>query len=146
MRRIHALVVTSALIVPTAALAAPVEAADATTTATIKNCTKSRHGLAVRIKMRDNGRFTRIRISHPRGTDDFREPLVHHVSGLLQWSGTPPPGPDGTAISGAALEPRARMKPSFRSISVSNGYSAVSVAAKFVLDNGKAIRLSCTLR
>lgn len=145
MRRMLALAAGSALILPPMALVAAGDASAATTTASVRTCAKTQHGLTVRIRMHDNGRFTRIRVSHPRGRGDFHEPRLHHVVGAVSWVSSPPPGPDGGQISGAARDRQHRLAPSFRSISVADGYSHVDVSAIFKLDNGKAIRLSCSL-
>lgn len=146
MRTPIALIASTALLLPGAVIGAtPAQAASEVTTATIKNCQKTRHGVTVRIKMRDNGRFTRIRVSHPKGTGNFKEPRLVLVTGGTSWYSTPPPGPDGGQIAGGARDRDHRLKPSFRSISVADGYSTVGVGAKFKLDSGKSIRLSCGL-
>lgn len=145
MRRTLALLASTALLLPAAVLAAPAEAATATTSDTVKNCSKTRHGVTVRIKMRDNGDFTRIRVSHPRGKGNFAEPRLKWVAGGVSRSSTPPPDEQGRSISGISLDREHRLKPSFRSISVADGYSTTGVSARFRLDNGKTIRLSCSL-
>jgi hypothetical protein len=147
MRRILTLAACSMLTLPSVLLAAPAQATETATTADAAHtCAKTQHGLTVRIKMRDTGKFTRIRVSHPRGRGVFREPRLHHVTGGVSWFSTPPPDEKGRQISGSAIDKRHRLKPVFRSISVSDGYSRVAVSAIFTLDNGKVIRLSCSLR
>jgi hypothetical protein len=145
MRRMFVLAAGSALILPPAVLVGSPGASAAATTASDRTCAKTQHGLTVRIGMHDNGRFTRIRVSHPRGHGNFYEPRLHHVTGAVSWGSTPPPGPDGGQISGAARDRRHHLPPSFRSISVADGYSTVGVSAVFRLDNGGKIRLSCSL-
>lgn len=158
MRRPLALFVGSALLVPTALSAAPAEAQTPARTAartaaqttatqdTIQNCAKTRHGVTVRIKMRDNGEFTRVRVSHPRGNGNFYAPKVRRVEGAVAWTGdTPPPSSDGGQLGGGAwIERTHALSPSFRAPSATGG--TVSLSARFVLRSGKSIPLSCTLR
>ena len=126
-------------------LAAPADATSASSAAAIRNCAKTQHGVTVRIKMRDNGRFTRIRISHPHGRGVFHEPRLHHVDGSVAVGFISPPDEDGNQIGSATRDRPHHLSPSFRSASVSDGYTSVSISARFKLDNGKAIRLSCSI-
>jgi hypothetical protein len=146
MRRSLALFAGSALLVPTALLAAPAEAATAATQDTIQNCSKTRHGVTVRIKMRDNGDFTRVRVSHPRGSGNFYAPKVRRVEGAIAWTGdTPPPSSDGGQLGGgASIERVHTLSPSFRAPTATG--ATVSLSARFILRSGKSIPLSCTLR
>lgn len=153
MRRSLALFAGSALLVPTTLLTAPAGATAATPAATsataqdtIQNCSKKRHGVTVRIKMRDNGDFSRIRISHPRGSGNFHAPKVRRVQGAIAWTGdTPPPSSDGGQVGGgASIERTHTLSPSFRAPSATG--ATVSLVARFILRSGKSIPLTCTLR
>ena len=139
-----ALVAVSALILPTATLLAPAQAAGVAG-GTITNCQKSKFGVTVRVKMRDNGEFTRVRVSHRHGTGNFYEPRVRSTS--ARW------GQIGTAVSlprrGSATTreiastfdpgPGPYTSPTFR---VPSG-GGLSVDVKFHLTDGRRIALVC---
>jgi hypothetical protein len=135
-----ALLASSALVFPAVALAAPAQAGDVGTTDTIKNCSKTRYGVTVRIKLRDNGDFTRVRVSHPRGEGNFYAPRVVRVAGGAFGAGEATENLGG----GVWRDKRRSLPPSFRTESTSV-YSTVGVGAAFTLRNGKSIRLTCTL-
>lgn len=129
MRRTLVVLASSALMFPAAVLASPAEAASEATT-TIKNCSKTKYGVTVRIKLRDNGRFTRVRVSHPRGEGNFREPKVGRVD----------------VSSSGGDEWRDRMisvGPSFRLPSASGPGALAHVSGDFRLTNGHKITLGC---
>ena len=86
-----ALLASAALLLPAAVIAMPAEAATSAPTATIKNCSKTKHGVTVRIKLRDNGRFTRVRVSHPDGDGNFRAPRVRSVDAVRSVRGRSSP-------------------------------------------------------
>jgi hypothetical protein len=65
MRTPLALLVSAALLFPVAVLTAPAEAG--TSDVTITNCAKTRHGVTVRIKIRDEGSRGRVRNFPPAG-------------------------------------------------------------------------------
>ncbi|MBA3745216.1 hypothetical protein [Sporichthya sp.] len=141
-----ALLASAGLLLPAAVLATPVAAAPSATSATIKNCVKTKHGVTVRIKLRDNGRFTRVRVSHPDGKGNFYAPKVQRVEGARGFTGdAPPPNPDGSQIGGGASRDRLHaVKPSFRAPSATGG--TVSVSATFHLRSGKSVTVGCGLR
>lgn len=141
-----ALVAGAALLLPAAVVATPAEAsASAAASPTIKNCAKTKHGVTVRIKLRDNGRFTRVRVSHPDGKGNFYAPRVVRVDASRGFVGdAPPPNPDGSQLGGGAFRTRSQsVGPSFRAPSATGG--SMDVAATFKLRNGKSIRLGCGL-
>lgn len=138
-----ALIAGAALLLPAAVIPAP---AEATTTAdTIKNCSTSGHGVTVRIKLRDNGQFTRGRVSHPRGDGNFYAPQIRQVRGATFGGGdTPPPHENGQQIGGGVWRDREHaLGPTFRTESAAGGF--VGVSAVFKLRSGHSIRLDCTL-
>lgn len=123
MKTSVALLASSALLLPTAVLASPAEAASEATTVMIKNCSKTRHGVTVRIKLRKEATFTRMRVSHPRGKGNFYEPRVRRVEG--PGSGQP-------------------IGPSFRIPATPGDNETVIVFARFELRSGESIRLVCS--
>lgn len=131
MRRTAALLTSTALILPTAAVVAPAEAASQATGDRIVNCSKSKHGTTVRVKMRDNGEFVRIRISHPHGDGNFDNNRIRRVL--------------GSTYSVNQNSERIRftkhrtLPPSFRAVS----RDIVEFSARFELKNGKVIIFGC---
>jgi hypothetical protein len=113
--------------------------ADSSTAAVIKNCSKTRHGVTVRIKLRDDGRHTRIRFSHPDGTGNFYAPKVTRVLASINfWQGD----------QAAHLAPYRTVGPSVRvhtaqSNSGDDFLNTVAVHAIFKLRSGKHISLGC---
>ena len=79
MRTSIALLASTALVVPAAVLAAPAGAGDVRSEAAIVNCSKTAHGVTVRIKLRVEDEFMRVRVSHPRGTGNFLNRRVERV-------------------------------------------------------------------
>ena len=127
MRTPIALLASTALLVPAAGLAAPAGAGVVQSAAAITNCSKTRHGVTVRIKLRVEDRVMRVRVSHPRGTGNFQEPRVARVRLVAS-----------------------RMSPTFRSRGTQFGDSPVyrlrhanAVDVKFTLRDGGSIGLSC---
>lgn len=110
-----------------------------------KTCWKTQYGVTVKIKMRDNTEFTRVRISHPRGTGSFLNPNVSVVRGSVEFYSITPAGPDGTQVGGGSINKSHRFGPSFRISTVQDGYSYTAVHARFKLVNGKVIGLSCDM-
>ena len=100
---------------------------------TIRECAKTRYGVTVRVKLRDNGEFTRVRVSHPRGELRFHEPRVRRVE--LRTSG----GDEWRTVE-------LSVGPSSRQASASPPDRLHSVSATFKLRNGKAIVLGCSPR
>lgn len=138
-----ALVAAAALLGPAAVALAPAHAA--TSAERVENCSKSGHGVTVRIKLRDNGQFTRVRVSHPRGDGNFYAPRVRQVRGATFGGGdAPPPDENGGQIGGGVWRERERsLGPTFRTESSVGGF--VGVSAMFKLRSGHSIRLTCTL-
>lgn len=151
MPKLTVLLAGVALVVPTAVLTAPTEAAteaatEATTEATsakVTNCSKTRHGVTVRIKIRDEGRFARVQVSHPRGKGNFREPRLRWVKVAVSHVGAPSFDEDGTGLGGGASMTRARDRgPSFRTTMA----HTTSIHGTFKLRTGPAIHLECQAR
>ena len=114
-------------------------------TLTITNCSKTRHGVSARIRIRDEGSRGLVRVSHPRGDGRFREPRVRSVFATMGWFGeTPPPGPDGSQLGGGVSRTPYGDKPSFRTSTRSLGTTYASV--KFKLRNGKSFNMTCEMR
>ena len=127
MRTPIALLASTALIVPAAVLAAPAGAGDVGSDAAISNCSKTRHGVTVRIKLRVEDRFMRVRVSHPRGTGNFKQPRVELVR-LIAFGLSPTSRTRGTPYGDS---PAYRLR------------NANAVDVKFTLRNGRSIGLSC---
>lgn len=138
-----ALLASSALLVPGTVIAS---SAEATSGPSITNCYKTRHGVQVRIKVRDMGRTMRVRVSHPDGEGNFREPQVRWARTRVVYAGeAPPPDDSGGQIGGGvALSPQ-HFEPSFREDG-SGPWDHITVSATFKLKNGKSISLDCDLR
>ena len=102
-----------------------------------KECWRTRHDTTVRIKLRDDGDFVRIRVSHPDGDGRFDNNRVRSVRAeMLEY------GRSGAGSIGRFLKDPA--PPSFR---VSAGRErVVEVNAKFRLRNGNPIYLTCIMR
>jgi hypothetical protein len=81
MPKLTALIASAALVLPAAAVVAPAEAATEGTRDFVKNCSKDHRGTVLRIKLRaDRSKdLLRVRVSHPDGTGNFREPRVRRV-------------------------------------------------------------------
>lgn len=141
MKKSLALLAGSALLFPGAVLASPAEAASGPA---ITSCSRTKHGVTVRIKLRDEGTFTRVRVSHPQGIGNFKEPAV-------KWTRQ-----DAGQIGGG--ESRDREMPSIRTSAVSadddgrqNSPSfripydgrGTAVYVLFKLRNGKRIDFAC---
>lgn len=129
-----ALLASSALILPTAVLAAPAEATHVGYTVT--NCYKTQHGVDVRIRIRDEGDTGRVRLSHPLGRGGFLEPRVARIVSGVKHTG---PGVGG----GASVDAYGN-RPSYRTNTGLPGKT--EVIATFFLRNGKKINMSCTMR
>lgn len=128
-----ALLASSALLMPAAlVLASPAEAASLS----ITNCAKTQHGVEVRIKIRDEGDTGRVRVSHPRGKGNFREPRVARTVTGVRYTG------DG--VGGGVAQLAYGNDPSFRTDTKFDG--KVQVITAFKLRNGKTINLTCTMR
>lgn len=121
------LLASTALVLPAAVLAAPVEAASEATTAKIANCSKTKHGVTTRIKLRVEGRYMRVRVSHPRGTGNFKNRQVKRVVLIA------------SQVSPISISRGKRFgdKPVYRL----RNFNAVSV--KFTLRNGHSTGVSC---
>ena len=131
-----ALLLTSALVIPAAPAGAfGVPDLPGGDQVQIERCSKTRYGVTVRIKMRDNGEFTRVRVSHPDGKGEFREPRVRRVVASTAEL-------YGTANSRDAAR---RVGPEFRAGTTSGG-ATIAVWARFRLRNDKAITLECEMR
>lgn len=127
MRTSIALLASTALIVPAAVLAAPAGAGSAQSGAAITNCSKTKHGVTARIKLRVEDRFMRVRVSHPRGTGNFKQPRVERVR-LVAFQVSPLDRTRGTRYGDS---PVYRLR------------KANAVDVKFILRNGRTIGLSC---
>lgn len=127
MRTPIALLASTALIVPAAVLAAPAGAGDVQSDAAISNCSTTRHGVTVRIKLRMEDRFMRVRVSHPRGTGNFTQRRVERVR-LTAFRVSPIDRTRGTQYGDS---PVYRLR------------KANAVDVKFALRNGRSISLSC---
>lgn len=140
MKRSLALLASTALLLPAAALAAPAEAAEAVSGEwrylKIKNCSASGHGTTVRARIRITKDYTRVRISHPDGRGDFRNTKVKRVSGVVDLD-------FGTANSQDSVRSLAA---SHRLPTVWDERATVTVLLKFTLRNGKSIGLRCQQR
>ena len=131
----------TALLFPGAVIASP---AAATSGPAITNCYKTQHGVQVRIRVRDMGQTMRVRVSHPDGTGNFREPRVRWTeTSVSRESKAVPPDANGGEIGSAVSMDRVRNDPSFRT---GAAWYRTDVSALFKLTNGKSIRLSCRVR
>lgn len=112
---------------------------------TVTNCSKTRHGVTVRIRIRDNGRYGYVRVSHPRGTNKFYEPRVRSVKAALGRSGGTVTDPaTGNQVGGGGFVNAARpVGPTFRTTQL-NSNSVVHVL--FRLRSERTISLSCAPR
>jgi hypothetical protein len=134
MKRSLALVASAALVLPTAAVLSPAEATSSTMTDTITNCQKTKYGVTVKIRIRDRGDFSRVRVSHPDGKGVFRNRHVAWVRGGVSFY------PDGsTAIS----IPQPRLLPPSSRIAT-RGSGQTAVFAHFKLRDGHSVRLACS--
>ena len=119
MRMPIAFAVSTALVLPTVAAIAPAEATSQVTSGNQSNvCSKTRHGVTVRVKVTMLPGYTRVRVSHPEGRGKFRQPKVASVTST-----------DGEATHSSA---------SWRTI-----YSPITVRTVFTLQSGKKIKLAC---
>ncbi|GAA0614206.1 hypothetical protein GCM10009547_15070 [Sporichthya brevicatena] len=109
----------------------------------ITNCSKTKYGQKVRIKARDNGRYTVVRVTHRDGTGNFTAPRVKRVFGGASGGGQPSENLGG----GEWRDRRRTLPPSFRTSTrfVDEGYT-VDISATFVLRSGRRIHLTCSLR
>src|SRR3954471_12675342 len=89
MRRPLALIAGAALLLPAAALTASADPANSATTAKIVNCEKTTkpEGVNLRIKLRVEKGFIRVRVSHPRGDGNFEERRVQRVALIASAAG-----------------------------------------------------------
>ncbi len=144
MRTPIALLAGTALLLPAVVLATPAEAASRANPE-ITNCSTTKHGVKVRIKVRDEGRAgMNIRVSHFRATGNFEEPRVRAtVTGIYREGKAPPPDQNGGQIGGGATAQGGITAYSFRT-----GPAAyqTDVSTTFKLRNGKRITLSCEVR
>lgn len=138
-----ALIAGAALLAPGVVTLAPARAATAEDR--VENCSKSAHGVTVRINLRDNGQFTRVRVSHPRGDGNFYAPRVRQVRGATFGGGdAPPPDENGGQLGGGVWRERQRaLGPTFRTESSVGGF--VGLSAMFKLRSGQSVKLTCTL-
>jgi len=144
MRASVALLASAALVLPTGVLAAQAEAA--AHSPNILNCQTTKRGVTVRVKLREEKArgFTRIRLSHPRGTGNFRN---HHVrTTSVEWGqigsavSRPRRGSSSVRTAGNTRDNPVRNRPTFRVPVAGNGFG---VNAKFTLRNGTHISLFC---
>lgn len=128
MRTRLALLATTTLLLPTAVLSAPAEAATAATSAEITNCSKTQYGVTVKIRIRYlGGQLFRVRISHQDGSGVFEEPKVKRTR--------------TTVITDRAADNFKTTAPSFRVTGVPK--HELLVVGKFVLKNDQKIHLTC---
>lgn len=106
MKRSIALLASAALAVPAIAVVAPAEAGDRRSSDRIKDCAETHNGVTLRVKMRDNGDFIRVRISHPDGAGNFENDRVLWARGTAELSNR-----DATDVRYARLsEPSTRIR------------------------------------
>ena len=129
MPRRIALIAGCGLLLPTAALAVAADAAGSATGAKIVNCEKTTkpEGVKVRIKLRVEQRFIRVRVSHPRGEGNFTEPRVQRVA-LIAFQEGPMSRSRGMQFGD---------RPVYRL------QHANAVDVKFTLRNGRTVSLFC---
>lgn len=128
------LLASAALVAPTAVLAAA-PAADAATLS-VTNCSKTRYGVEVRIRIRDEGTRGIVRVSHPRGKWRFENHKVRRVASGVKYTSRLPGG-------GATMDAHGN-DPVFR---INTGRTGkTQVISAFKLRNGKTIKLTCTMR
>lgn len=139
----------AAVVVAAGLHAAPADAATAATgSIVVKNCFTTLDGVQLRVKMRfdmrsatdANGvRQVRVRVSHPRGTDNFENHRVRSVAtGLIFESAATDP-----QIGGAAFAESRGDKPAYRK-RLNADMASVTAAVTFRLTNGKRTAIGCT--
>lgn len=128
------LLASTALLAPTAALAGASEAATSGVSITVSNCSKTRYGTTVKIRISDFGKTARVRVSHPDGTFRFENDRVRRTASGVKYV-----GPTG----GVSLTAKGN-RPAFTIIA--NRPGKTQVVTTFKLRNGKSIFLSCTMR
>lgn len=140
-----ALLTGVALVVPAVMIAAPAKAS-ADAPSNVLNCQTTKRDVTVRVKLRaekDRG-FTRIRVSHPRGTGNFYNPRVRTTS--VEWGqigsavSLPRRGSSTVRAASVSYENPVRDRAAFRVPAAGDGFSA---NAKFTLRDGTHIRLFC---
>ena len=127
--------------------AAPAEAAPAGTVV-FKNCSTTKHGVPLRVKMRflmasasdtNDVRLVRVRVSHPDGTGNFHETRVASVeTGMFFESEVTNP-----QLGSAVWANRYGDRPVIRQ-RVNSGMSSIGAHVTFRLVYGKRANLSCT--
>lgn len=128
MRTHFALLASTALILPTAVLAAPAEAAPSMAQDTVKNCSKSQYGTTVKLRIRYLGGQTfRVRLSHQDGSGVFENNKVQRTR--------------TTVITDRAVDNYKTTANSFRVTSVPK--HELLIVGKFVLKNDQQIHLTC---
>lgn len=124
-----ALLVSSALLIPTTALfAAPAQASHQSYR--ITDCWKTVGNETVRVRIRDEGDTGRVRVSHHRAKSVFRNHDVARVFVSVRRTG-----------AGASLFPYGNDH-SFRT----QTFKGTEVLATFKLRNGKKIYMNCAMR
>ncbi len=144
MRTPIALLAGAALLAPAlVVVASPAEAASRKHP-TITNCAMTKHGVKVRIKVRDEGRSgLNVRVSHRDAARNFREPRVTAtLTSIYRESKPPPPNPNGGEIGSAVSMDRATPAHSFRT--GPRAYITI-IGTTFTLRSGKKIRMACQL-
>jgi hypothetical protein len=140
-----ALLAGAALVLPTVMVASPAKAyTDAPSN--VLNCQTTKRDVTVRVKLRaekERG-FTRIRVSHPRGTGNFDNPRVRSTSAEWGQIGSavcrPRRGSSTVRAASVPYENPVRDRATFRVPAVGDGFS---VNVKFTLRDGTHIRLFC---
>lgn len=127
--------------------AAPADAAPAGTVV-IKNCSTTKHGVPLRVKMRfqmasasdtNDVDLVRVRVSHPDGTGNFRENRVASVDLAVGFESEV----TNPQLGSAVWRERVGNRPVTRK-RVDSGMSNISADVTFRLVNGKRAHLTCT--
>jgi hypothetical protein len=128
--------------------AAPAEAAPAAGTVVVKNCSTTKDGVPLRVKMRfqmrstsdpNDVRWVRVRVSHPDGTGNFHETRVQSVAtGLFFESQSTNP-----QLGSAVWAVRHGDDPAFRKW-VGSATASLSALVTFRLVDGHRAVLNCT--
>ncbi|WP_344603232.1 hypothetical protein [Sporichthya brevicatena] len=141
MRTPIALLAGAALLAPALLVAQPASAAPKKG-ATVTNCVMTKHGVKVRIKIRDEGRAgMNVRVSHRDAAGNFREPRVSATqTWIYRESEWVPPDRRGREIGSAATLESAGSAYSFRT--GPREYITI-IGTTFTLRSGKKIKLAC---
>lgn len=128
--------------------AAPAEAAPAVSTAVIKDCSTTRHGVPLKVRVRANMahngdqnyvRDLLVRVSHPDGVGKFRSGRVRSVAATLLFESESVNDRIGSAVWAERRGDRPAYTKRLRT-----EMGSITAIVRFRLKNGKRATVGCT--